>query len=227
MNGTGDRRPNGAWITFEGIEGCGKSTQLERLAHRLAERGCPPLATREPGGTELGLQLRRLLLEPAERPMHPMTELLLYAADRAEHLSTVVIPALDRGRVILCDRFLDATLAYQGYGRELGTTHIRELHRLPPLDRRPDRTILLDLDPEQALARARRREEESVRGSSEARFEGEPLAFHRRVRDGYLELAAAEPARFRRIDASGSLLAVERRVRAALADLLPALGDDA
>jgi dTMP kinase len=210
----------GIWITFEGIEGTGKTTQIDRLARWLAETGRDPVVTREPGGTELGRGLRALLLRPTVTPMDPAAELLLYVADRAQHISEVVLPALARGQVVLCDRSLDATLAYQGYGRGLGTDAVLQLHRSPPLDLRPARTLLLDLDPAQAVARARRRNAGEGLDETEGRFERERLEFHRRVRQGYLDLAAAEPARFRVIDASGDPDAVERRIREAVADLL-------
>jgi len=216
----------GIWITFEGIEGTGKSTQIERLAARLRSRGASVVLTREPGGTALGRRLRELLLRPSPRAMHPMAELLLYAADRAQHLTEVVRPALERGDVVLCDRYLDATLAYQGHGRGLGVDCVLDLHRRPPLDLRPHRTILLDLDPATALARARRRNAGQGLDETEGRFERELLAFHRRVRDGYLALAAAEPARIRVVRADGDAEEVERRILGALADL-PLPGDGA
>jgi len=209
----------GIWITFEGIEGTGKSTQIERLAVRLRARGTAVVLTREPGGTELGLRLRELLLRPTRRPMHPTAELLLYAADRAQHLTEVVLPALERGDVVLCDRYLDATLAYQGHGRGLGVERVLELHRRPPLDRRPRRTILLDLDPATALARARQRNTGQGLDHTEGRFENELLEFHRRVRRGYLELAAAEPERMRVVSGEGDPDEVEARILDALRDL--------
>lgn len=214
----------GIWITFEGIEGTGKSTQIERLASRLRARGATVLLTREPGGTELGRRLRELLLRPTQRPMHPTAELLLYVADRVQHLTEVVLPALERGEVVLCDRYLDATLAYQGHGRGLGADRVLELHRLPPLDRRPRRTVLLDLDPATALARARRRNAGQGLDETEGRFEAELLEFHGRVRKGYLELAAAEPERFRVVRADGDPGRVEERILDALRDL-PLPGD--
>jgi dTMP kinase len=214
------------WVSFEGIEGSGKSTQVARLADTLRARGLDPLVTREPGGTELGRRLRDLLLRPSARPMDPTTELLLYAADRAQHMVEVVMPALAAGRIVLCDRHLDATLAYQGYGRGLGTADILALHRRPPLDRRPDLTLLLDLDPEDALPRARRRNEGEDLDRTEGRFEREAIEFHRRVRHGYLELAALEPHRFRVVDAVGDPDSIALRVRHVLADRIPGLGED-
>ena len=210
----------GTWISFEGIEGTGKSTQVERLAERLRARGDSVVLTREPGGTELGRDLRELLLRPTPRPMHSMTELLLYVADRAQHLVEVVQPALERGDIVLCDRSLDATLAYQGYARGLGVECVLELHRRPPLDLRPTRTLLLDMDPATALARARRRNAGEKLDETEGRFERELLDFHRRVRAGYLDLAAAEPARFRVLPGEGEPDQVEERIARALGDLL-------
>ena len=142
---------SGRFVTFEGIEGTGKTTQLERLAQRLEREGSDVVRTREPGATAFGRELRALLLRPTDAPMSPTAELLLYVADRAEHLRRVVEPALARGAIVLCDRFSDATLAYQGYGRGLGVELVRSLHRHDPLDLLPDRTVLLRLDPEVAL----------------------------------------------------------------------------
>lgn len=210
-------------MTLEGVEGSGKSTQIERLAHRLGRAGLNIVCTREPGGTATGRRLRRLLLEPADAPMEPMVELFLYAADRAQHIREVILPALGEGALVLCDRYLDATLAYQGYGRGLGVEKVLEIHAHPPLDLRPDRTILLDLEPQEGLARARARDRERGVSSSEGRFESEDLEFHRRVRQGYLELARAAPDRWRVVEASGAPEQVESRVRGALEDLFPAL----
>ena len=220
-----DRGPTavGHFITFEGIEGSGKTTQLERLAELLRLGARDVVVTREPGGTTLGRELRTLVLRPAVEPMSPVAELLLYATDRAQHLTEIVEPALARGAIVLCDRYKDATLAYQGYGRELDLERIRELHRRPPLDRSPDRTVLLVLDPAMALARATRRNVEHDLVETAGRFENERLEFHRRVAEGYRALAAAEPERFRVVDAEGSVLQVGRRVIEAVRDLLPVL----
>jgi dTMP kinase len=217
-------RPAASWITFEGIEGSGKSTQVQRVARLLQVSDTPVVVTREPGGTELGRRLRTILLDPAMAGMDATPELLLYTADRAQHLQQVILPALAQQRVVLCDRFLDATLAYQGYGRGLGVERILELHRHPPLDRRPDRTLLLDLDPERSLERARRRNRNTGVDETDGRFEQERLEFHRKVRQGYLELAAAEPRRIRVIDAGGEVDEVATLIRQELLDLLPGLG---
>jgi len=220
--GGADRRP--PWITFEGTEGVGKTTQIGRLADRLKLAGHVVKMTREPGGTALGRRLRAVLLEPTDRPMHAVTELLLYAADRAQHLTEVILPALDRGEVVLCDRFLDATLAYQGHARGLGVDTVLELHRLPPLDSRPDRTVLLDMTAERALDRALDRNADTGQDASEGRFEAERLEFHERVRAGYLELAREEPARIRVVPADGNADEVESRVLSELTDLFPEIG---
>ncbi len=216
----------GRFVTFEGLEGSGKTTQITRLAARLRRAGAEVVLTREPGGTALGRELRALLLRPSSAPMTPLAELLLYLTDRTQHLTEVVDPALAAGRVVLCDRFRDATLAYQGHGRGLALPWILELHRQAPLDRTPDRTILLDLAPQLALARAARRDVQRNVADSEGRFEREQLEFHRRVAQGYQALAAAEPSRIRVVDGSGGPDDVERRVLEALRDLWPALGQE-
>jgi dTMP kinase len=214
-------RRRGRFVTFEGIEGSGKTTQIERLGRSLRAAGLEVIATREPGGTAIGRQLRALLLDAEGYPVAPATELLLYSADRAQHLIEMIGPALGRGAVVLCDRYLDATLAYQGYGRMLGTDAVLAVHRIPPLDRRPDRTVLLDLDPAEGLARARSRNVSRGTDRCEGRYEMEEIEFHGRVRRGYLDLAAADPERIRVVQAAGSEDEVAARVRAALADLLP------
>ncbi len=216
----------GRFVTFEGIEGSGKSTQIGRLARRLREAGLAVVTTREPGGTAFGQRLRQVLLDPQGEPLDPLAELLLYAADRAQHVGRVIQPALAGGRVVVCDRFADASLAYQGYGRGLALEWVRALHRRPPLDLRPDRTILLDLDPRLAIGRARDRNA-AGRLQREGRFEAEDLAFHERVRAGYLALAREEPERIHVVAAHGDEAEVEARVREALSDLFPELGEGA
>jgi dTMP kinase len=221
-------RRHGCFVTFEGIEGSGKTTQIARLAERLDEAGEPAVVTREPGGSPLGRRLRGLLLGGEVARIEPMAELLLYVADRAQHLRELVEPTLAAGTHVLCDRYLDATLAYQGFARGLDLDFIRRLHEKPPLDRRPHRTILLDLEPELGLDRARRRNEDLGLETAEGRFERETLAFHRRVREGYLSLAEAEPFRFRIVAAEGSADEIAARVADLLTDLFPALdGEDA
>ena len=219
-------RRHGCFITFEGIEGSGKTSQIARLAERLDDGGEPAVVTREPGGSPLGRRLRSLLLGGELARIEPMSELLLYVADRAQHLRELIEPTLASGAHVLCDRFLDATLAYQGYARGLDLEFIRLLHQKPPLDRRPHRTILLDLDPEVGLERARRRNDELGLSVAEGRFERENLAFHQRVREGYLALADAEPFRFRIVAAEGTLDEIEARIADLLSDLFPVLDTD-
>jgi dTMP kinase len=216
-----DRR--GLFLTFEGIEGSGKTTQIAMLSERIGACGVPCLVTREPGGTPLGRALRKVLLDADGESIVPAAEMALYVADRAQHLVEVLEPALASGRVVLCDRYLDATLAYQGYGRGLDVDWIRSLHRNPPLDRRPIRTVLLDLEPEVALARARERNREFGMTVAEGRYESESLAFHERVRHGYLALAAAEPFRFRIVRAEAPADEIQARIVDLLSDLIPEL----
>ena len=185
----------GLFITFEGGEGSGKSTQIARLAARLSARGLVSVRTREPGGTPLGEGVRDLLLDPERRPS-PMTEALLLEAARAELVAGVIRPALAAGRVVLCDRYDDSTLAYQGGGRGLDDATLRALNRAATGGLVPDLTLLFDLEPELGLARRT-----SAPGPTN-RLDREPLEFHLKVRRRYLELAAAEPSRWRRLDAS-------------------------
>ncbi|MHB8763976.1 MAG: dTMP kinase [Deferrisomatales bacterium] len=209
----------GLFLTLEGGEGTGKTTQLTRLAGRIEALGRTAVVTREPGGTALGGRVRELLVRQTEDPPTPLAELFLYAADRAHHVTIVVRPALAAGHVVLCDRYADATVAYQGWGRGLPLAVIGTLNELATGGLWPRRTLVLDLPPavgvERSLARLR-----AGRGPREERFEAEVLAFHERVRQGYLALALAHPERFRVIDGSGSPDAVGERVWAAVADLV-------
>jgi len=221
-------RRHGCFVTFEGIEGSGKTTQIAVLAERLRRCGEPAVVTREPGGSALGRRLRGLLLGGEIARIDPMAELCLYVADRAQHLREFVEPTLGSGTHVLCDRYLDATLAYQGFARGVDLDFIRLLHQRPPLDRRPHRTILLDLAPELGLERARQRNDVMGLETAEGRFERETIAFHHRVRDGYLSLAEAEPFRFRIVAAEGTEDEIASRVADLLSDLFPALdGEDA
>ena len=190
------------FITFEGIEGCGKSTQINLLASRLKLDGREVVLTREPGGCPIANQIRSLLLDAANSAMVPMTELMLYAAARAQHLTEVVRPALADSSLVLCDRFSDATRAYQAFGRGIDRQAMETLNSLACNGLAPDLTLLLDCPVEVGLGRARQRIENSS-GPREERFELESLAFHQRVRDGYLQLAHEEPERFVIIDATG------------------------
>jgi len=211
----------GTFLTFEGIEGSGKSTQIALTADHLSKHGRPATLTREPGGTPIGDQVRKILLDPANTALAPKAELLLYAAGRAQHLAEFIVPELKAGKVVLCDRFSDATLAYQGYGRGLDLELIRDLDRLVTADLRPDLTILLDIDAAAGLSRARGR---NSRGGleAEARFENEHLSFHERVRQGYLDLARQEPGRFRIVDASPPPGTVQNEIRRIVDELLSA-----
>ncbi len=207
-------RRRGRFIAFEGGEGSGKSTQIRAVARFLRRRGLRVVATREPGGTPSAERVRRLLLARGG-DWSPLTELLLINAARATHVREVIRPALESGAWVLCDRFTDATLAYQGYGRGIPLRAARTVNHLATGGLFPDRTLVLDLPPARALNRARRR-------STTNRFEDEAQAFHRRVRRGYRLLARKEPRRVRWISASGTRAEVSAKLRAAIEDLLPA-----
>jgi len=189
------------FITFEGIDGSGKTTQLRRVASRFEN----PIMTKEPGGTPTADRIRAILLDPASK-LDPLAEVLLFAASRHQHVIEVIKPALAAGRVVLCDRYVDATLAYQGFGRLLDLDRLRALNDWATGSLRPDKTLLFDVDEEVGLRRAR------GRGGEELRFEAEDVRFYRRVREGYLALAAAEPQRFVIIDANGTVDEVAQRV---------------
>jgi dTMP kinase len=199
----------GRFISIEGGEGAGKSTQIANVLARLREAGRAVLATREPGGTPLAEEIRGLILAPRSEPVAPVTELLLMFAARAQHVRTVIEPALARGEWVVCDRFSDATIAYQGAGRGMDEARIRAIDEVAHGGLRPDLTLLLDLPVEHGLARA------GARGAHD-RFEQERHEFHQRVRARYLELARAEPQRVRVIDASRGQAEVRVEVVAAL-----------
>lgn len=211
MRGIGSGR--GLFITLEGIEGVGKSTQLVRVAECLRRRGRDVVVTREPGGTDLGEQIRGVLLDHRHDGMAADTELLLMFAARAEHIARLVEPALAGGKDVVCDRFTDATYAYQGGGRGLAPDRIAALETFVQGGLRPDLTLLLDMAVAPALARS------SKRGAAD-RFESEAVAFFERVREVYLARARAEPGRFRLIDAGGSMEAVAGEIESALAGVL-------
>lgn len=208
------------FITLEGIEGCGKTTQINHLSTFFENRGQPCVVTREPGGTAIGKEIRSILLNPSNKDMVPRAELLLYMADRAQHITALVKPRLAENSVVLCDRYFDATVVYQGFARGLDTRFIYELHRLVLEDFKPDITILLDLSPRIGLARAWKQLDNGTRSGTESRFEEETLSFHEKVRAGYLELARLEPERFRIIDASGDENQVQKDIREALMQYL-------
>jgi dTMP kinase len=190
----------GAFITFEGADGSGKTTQLRLLSGRLSAAGVEHTVTREPGGTAAGLAVRSLLLERRTPALAPEAELLLYAADRAQHVRETLEPALLGGIAVLCDRYADATVAYQGYGRGLDLGVIGDLNRIATCGLAPDLTIVFDVDVDEA---ARRLEARADEGEAPTRFDLEAREFHERVREGYLRIAAAEPQRVRVVNASG------------------------
>jgi len=208
------------FITFEGVEGCGKTTQIKLLAEALRVAGHRVTLTREPGGCPISDKIRAILLDAANSALTPSAELLLYAAARSQHIREVIAPALDRGDIVLCDRFIDATIAYQGYGRGLERGLILQLNDLATSGCRPDLTILIDCPVETGLKRAMARIEacQPVDGNSrEERFEMESIQFHQRVRDGYLSLAADEPERFCLVNGNGSVQEIFAEVSEAVA----------
>ena len=194
----------GKLITFEGIDGCGKSTQMRLLGQYLTERGVAVVSTREPGGTELGRKVRSALLDGGAGSVEPLAELLLYAADRAQHVRRVILPALSLGKVVLSDRFYDATTVYQGYARGFDLELVNQLNELATGGLKPDLTLLFDLDVETGLKRTMRRGDgTSVTAAGPDRLDQEPVEFHERVRQAYLDIAAREPERFRIIPSAG------------------------
>lgn len=196
----------GFFITVEGVEGCGKSTQIARLKEYLLSRGRDVVVTREPGGTPIAEAIRGILLDPANAALSPMAEAFLYAAARAQHVDEKIRPALDAGKVVLSDRFADSTTAYQGAGRDLPRETIQSLHALATRGTWPDLTIVVDLPVEDGLRRA-------GHGNALDRIELEPLEFHQRVREGFLEIARKEPARVHVVDGTQSVEAVAAAIR--------------
>ena len=204
----------GTFITFEGIDGSGKSTQLRLLNNFLRAHGFNPLVTREPGGTPVGLRLRAALLDATEE-VDPLTELLVFAADRAQHVRRVIRPALEAGRVVISDRYADATVAYQGAGRGFPPDLIAEIVQLATEGLKPDLTVLFDLSVEESTSRTTRRStgKNSANKAGRDRLDIEAVEFHARVRDAYLEIARAEPQRVKVIDASGPVEQTQERLR--------------
>jgi dTMP kinase len=202
--------PTGLFLTFEGIDGCGKTTQLALLARRLRAAGREVVETVEPGGTAAGRAIRSILLDPLHRDLTARAELLLYFASRAQNVAEVIAPALQRGAVVLCDRFTDSTIVYQGAGRSLDEAAILELHRIACGDLFPNLTLLLDLDIETSLLRARLRNQ--AEGSMETRMDDQDREFFHRVRAGYRALAVNEPQRIQVIDARDPVKTVAARI---------------
>jgi dTMP kinase len=191
----------GVFITFEGMDGSGKTTQMHLLASRLAASGRDVVETVEPGGTAIGNQIRRVLLDSRNQDLRPTAELLLYFASRAQNVDESILPALASGRIVLCDRFTDSTLVYQGCGRGLGRDVVMDLDRIACRGLKPDLTVLIDIDLETSLARAFARNRASThRDAAETRMDEQSVEFHRKVRDAYRALAAGEPGRFRVVD---------------------------
>lgn len=209
---------HGIFITLEGIDGTGKSTHARSLASYLRKRGIPVVLSREPGGTKVGEQIRRLLLSPKISRMSSLTELALMYAAREQHLEEIIRPALARGRVVISDRYNDASFAYQGYGRMLGAQTVRAIDRIICGTTQPDLTLLLDLDPDIALQRARRRN--TRQRIKHTRFENHGLKFQKRVRAGYLALARQQPRRIKLIQADRPVAEIEAEIRKIIDALL-------
>ena len=226
LNGTNGAQQHaaprrGLFIALEGGEGAGKTTQARLLAIWLREQGYDVIATQEPGATKIGMRLRALLLDTSHTGLSPRAETLMYAADRAEHVESVIAPALERGTVVVSDRYVDSSIAYQGRGRNQPVSEVAGLNKWATRGVEPDLTILLDLPPATGLSR---------RATSADRLEAEPLEFHERVRDGFLAQAAAAPERYLVLDATkppGELsVQIQERVRDLLPDPVPAMAED-
>jgi len=202
----------GRFITFEGTEGCGKTTQIRMAGEFLRAQGIPVLVTEEPGGTVLGAELRNILLNRAAFDLCREAELFLFLADRTQHVREVIRPALREGTWVLCDRFSDATIAYQGFGRGMDPDFVRRMCDMSSDGLKPDRTLLFDLPVDVGLRRALDRASRAGTAPAEDRFEREALSFHERVREGYLSLARKEPERFRIIDGGKAVVDIHREV---------------
>jgi len=211
----------GKFITFEGLDGTGKSTQMRKLAGVLRAAGHKVVETREPGGTATGEKIRRVLLDSSTEGLAPLAEMALMFASRAQHIAEVILPALEHGQIVLCDRFTDSTEAYQGWGRKLGSAPVMELHRFLCGGLQPELTILLESDPAMSVGRARRRNRRASGAASkhqgdENRFEQQNRAFFARVREGYQAIATRDPQRVVAIDASGTPAQTHGRIMQAI-----------
>jgi dTMP kinase len=221
--------PRGLFITLEGLDGSGKTTQIKRLAGWMEKRGLKPTLTRQPGGTATGDRIRELLLDSRSAVLAPMAEMALMFADRAQTIFEVIQPALEAGKIVLCDRFTDSTEAYQGGGRELGSGLVLDMHRIVCGDLQPDLTLLLLPSLEISLARARRRNERqsAQTGKDEGRFEQELDAFYRRVWEKYHEIALREPDRVVLIEGNLGVDEVQEQIVEAVAERLVVMGKSA
>jgi dTMP kinase len=203
-------KSSGLFITFEGMDGSGKTTQMHRLAARLRAKGRTVLETVEPGGPPVAMQIRRILLDSANRELSPTAEILLYFASRAQNVDEWILPALERGEIVLADRFTDSSLVYQGAGRNLGADTVAALERIACRGLKPHLTLLVDVDAEASLARARARN--AAAPHCETRLDDESIDFHKRVWEAYHELARKEPERVRMVDGRADLDSIERAV---------------
>jgi dTMP kinase len=217
-------KKRGIFITFEGLDGCGKSTQLERLAAELRSEGIDVLTTREPGGTAIGERIRSILLDSATSGLTPMAELALMFASRAQQLEELIVPTLERGAWVLCDRFTDSSEAYQGGGRELGSQAVLDLHRVVCRNVWPDLTVLMDSEVEASLARARRRNLKKTDAANENRFETEDRTFFERVHEAYRVIAKREKQRVLMLDARRPADVVHPQIVAAVRERFLANG---
>jgi dTMP kinase len=210
----------GLFVTFEGIEGSGKTTQIAITGDYLDKQKIPFIITEEPGGTGLGTELRQILLDKTSLNITEKAELLLFAADRAQHIEEVILPAMNEGKVVLCDRFSDATIAYQGFGRGVDVDFIRTVNNFSSQSLKPDLTLLFDVPVTTGLERIKDRVSPTGKASLEDRFEREKAEFHRRIREGYLSLLRDEPDRIRLIDGSREVDEVAKEVCRLVAELI-------
>jgi len=205
------RQKRGYFITFEGVDGSGKSTQMRLFAERLRTEGSTVVETAEPGGTRIGNAIRSILLNPENHDLSPTAEMLLYFAARAQNVDEILLPALERGEIVLSDRWTDSTYTYQGRGRKLGTSVVVELDRVACRGHKPDLTIWVDIDMQSGLDRARARNIETG-AAAESRMDEQERDFYARVREGYVELQRLDPERVKRVDGEGSPETVAARV---------------
>jgi dTMP kinase len=218
-NNDSGKNMKGFFITFEGGEGCGKSTQSRLLYELLKQKGCGVIHTREPGGTKVSEAVRRIILDPGNL-ISPMAELFLYETARTQHITDVILPAIGSGMIVICDRFTDATIAYQGYGRGLDISIIKELNKIASCGLKPGLTVYLDITPEKGLLKARKIRKDFKKACD--RLESESMAFHKRVRKGYLALAKQEPSRIKVVRTRNTIEQTQREVAQVVMEHLPA-----